>query len=315
MKTKITILLMTLCFSSVFGQVKENEILQRDIHGTPKLIKLKETQVPDDLNSIKKLLKEQFKTNSENEFIKKHESKTKNEFNSEKLQQYYKGIKVEYAIINVVSKNGKLKTINGKYVPIKNLETNPSLTEEQALQQTLNYIGANEYAWNNIEKQDLIKRLENSETATYYPKGELVIIEKDKYSENPVPVLAYKFDIYATKPFSRNYYYIDANTGVILYTNPIIKHIEGTATTRYSGQRTIETEQVNRQFGLRDNTRGNGITTYNNFNLTAHSNTHYADNDNNWTALEYNNAQNDNAALDAHWGSEMTYDYFSQTQV
>jgi Zn-dependent metalloprotease len=35
----------------------------------------------------------------------------------------------------------------------------------------------------------------------------------------------------------------------------------------------------------------------------------YIDNDNNWTASEWNNANKDNAALDAHWGAMMTYDY------
>lgn len=92
-----------------------------------------------------------------------------------------------------------------------------------------------------------------------------------------------------------------------------MRHVEGIASTRYSGQRTIETEQINGQFRLKDNTRGNGITTYNNFNQTSHTNTHYLDNDNNWSVAEYNNANRDNSALDAHWGSMMTYDYFSQT--
>ena len=77
-------------------------------------------------------------------------------------------------------------------------------------------------------------------------------------------------------------------------------------------QCVLETQQVSGQFRLKDNTRGNGITTYNNFNLTSHSNTHYADNDNNWSAIEYNNANRDNSGLDAHWGSMMTYDYFLQ---
>ena len=312
MRTRITILLMTICFSSVFGQVKENEILQRDNHGTPKLIKLKETEVSDDLSSINKLLKEQFKTNSENKFIRKRESKTENEFKSEKLQQHYKGIKVEYAIINIVSKNGKLKSVNGKYIPIKDLKTNPSINEEQALNYVLNYIGANKYAWEDTYEEALIKRLKKSETATYYPKGELVVIEKNRYSDNPIPTLAYKFDVYALKPASRQYYYVDANTGEVFYTNPIMRHVEGIASTRYSGQRTIETEQINGQFRLKDNTRGNGITTYNNFNQTSHTNTHYLDNDNNWTVAEYDNANRDNSALDAHWGSMMTYDYFSQ---
>jgi Zn-dependent metalloprotease len=33
--------------------------------------------------------------------------------------------------------------------------------------------------------------------------------------------------------------------------------------------------------------------------------------DNNWTAAEFNNTNKDNGALDAHWGAEKTYDYFS----
>jgi chitodextrinase len=36
----------------------------------------------------------------------------------------------------------------------------------------------------------------------------------------------------------------------------------------------------------------------------------FVDNDNNWTAAEWDNAEKDNAALDAHWGAQMTYDYF-----
>jgi hypothetical protein len=30
----------------------------------------------------------------------------------------------------------------------------------------------------------------------------------------------------------------------------------------------------------------------------------FTDSDNNWTATEFNNANKDNAALDAHWGAE-----------
>lgn len=40
--------------------------------------------------------------------------------------------------------------------------------------------------------------------------------------------------------------------------------------------------------------------------------TDFVDNDNNWTSAEYDNTNRDNAALDLHWGTEMTYDYFIQ---
>lgn len=62
-----------------------------------------------------------------------------------------------------------------------------------------------------------------------------------------------------------------------------------------------------------DTTRGNGIKTYNLNNSTNVANAvHFTDNDNNWTANEFNNAQKDNGALDAHWGAMMTYDYFKE---
>ncbi|NCQ03378.1 MAG: M4 family metallopeptidase, partial [Cyanobacteria bacterium] len=97
-------------------------------------------------------------------------------------------------------------------------------------------------------------------------------------------------------------------------------HVEGTAATRYSGNRTIETELNSGNFRLRDYTRGNGILTYNanhaffdaNGSLNLNGATDFTDNNNNWTATEFNNANRDNAALDAHWGAEMTYDYFLQ---
>lgn len=121
-------------------------------------------------------------------------------------------------------------------------------------------------------------------------------------------------DIYSSIPYKRNYYYINATNGEIVFENAIIKHIEGVATTRYSGTRTIQTEAEGGSFKLKDNTRGNGIITYNANNtfLSGSSSTitDFIDNDNNWTASEYDNTNKDNAALDAHWGAEMTYDYF-----
>ena len=38
----------------------------------------------------------------------------------------------------------------------------------------------------------------------------------------------------------------------------------------------------------------------------------FTDNDNNWSAAEFHNANKDDAALDAHWGAEMVYEYFKQ---
>jgi Zn-dependent metalloprotease len=62
---------------------------------------------------------------------------------------------------------------------------------------------------------------------------------------------------------------------------------------------------------LSDATRGNGVQTYNMKKRELITAVNFTDSDNNWTATELNNANKDNAALDAHWGRK-TYDYFPQ---
>ena len=161
------------------------------------------------------------------------------------------------------------------------------------------------------------------------PKGELLIFPIVKTGEIK---LAYKFDIYTIEPISRAEVYVDAHDGRVLYENPIIKHLSyttaennvkkveqfealvtGSANTKYSGLRSIQTrfDTPLGMYVLDDQTRGGGVITYNNERLVAtYQNVHFKDNDNNWTAAEFSNAFLDIAGLDAHWGAEMTYDFW-----
>lgn len=126
-------------------------------------------------------------------------------------------------------------------------------------------------------------------------------------------VLAYKFNIYAAEPLSRDYVYVNAQTGKVIQRDPVIKHAQaqGRADTRYSGTRLIKTEENAGVYRLRDSSRGKGVETYNMQGAYFYGSAiDFTDNDNNWTAAEYNNSDRDNAALDAHWGALMTYDYF-----
>ena len=321
MKAKITFLITLMTCFQLTAQVKEQEVKLRDRSGNPKLIKFKETKISNQRQSLEKFLKQQFKTSESTEFRAKSNQivkKQKNRFENQKLQQYYKGVKVEHGRLNAISKNGNLSKVVGRYVSVENLNATPSLTEEQALEFALKHINAEKYIWEDEGNEQFLKNEQNNQSATFYPKGELVIIESNPYSENTAPRLAYKFDIYALKPISRAYYYIDAFSGELLREKTILKHVEVIGQTRYSGTRTIETEQVGNQFRLRDNTRGNGISTLNanhaffdTFgNIDLSGSTEFLDNDNNWTVGEFNNVDKDNAALDAHWGAMNTYDYF-----
>ncbi|RRQ45214.1 M4 family metallopeptidase [Chryseobacterium sp. SC28] len=312
---KRKLLFTCLLFSSIFSfsQVKENEIISKDKNGSPDLINFIETKVKADDKSVNAFLKKQFEE-SDIEFKQITFNDNKNNTASEKYQQYYKGIKVEFGVQNIVSEDGFLKVANGNFISIKNLSIIPTISEGEALKFALNEIGAKEYMWKNTESEKLLKKEENNEMISYFPKGELVIIEKNLFSKNPIPRLAYKFDIYAKYPISRNYVYVDAQNGEILFKDPIIKHILGIGNTRYSGQRNFETQQLSsNQFRLREYSRGNGIETLNMNNGTNYSAaTDFIDNDNNWTSAEYNNSNYDNAAIDAHWGTQKTYDYFLQ---
>lgn len=301
-----------ICFCQSIAQVKESEIRQRNKNGHPKLIKLKETKISGDANSLQDFLKNVFDVNQNMNFTKKSSSETEKGGKVEKLQQYYKGLPVEYGIINVVSRNNELEVINGNYIQINNLNVSPRISESDALSLLLKQIDAKEYAWQDEEKEKLIKIIKNSKEATYFPSGKLVIIDKGVIGGKSKPTLAYKFDVFALVPLSRKNYYVDAHSGQLIFSDAIIKHAEGIGITRYSGQRSFETYYQNGQFVLKDMTRGNGITTYNNYGGTNHTNMHYTDSDNTWSSVEYSNSQKDNAGLDAHWGAIKTYDYFAQ---
>jgi len=145
----------------------------------------------------------------------------------------------------------------------------------------------------------------------FYPNTEIVICKNSIDIKDKTFYVAYKIDIFSKEPLSHDYVYIEAKSGNILNVLPILININGTAQTRYSGTRTISTEQNGSRYRLRDYSRGGGVETYNlNHSTSILNAVNFTDNDNNWTTSEYNNANKDDGALDAHWGSMMTYDYF-----
>ena len=240
----------------------------------------------------------------------------------ERLSQFYKEIPIVFGeIITHTDQNGFVNSINGEFYKVGDLNTTPVLSKEAAFTEALKFKPSTQYLWDEKE----------SATELNYkkPEGELVIVPLVHTGEVK---LAYKFDIYSLMPIYRDEVYVDAATGAVLYINPIIKHanesrvskidleeensniaealITGNAATRYSGSRNIETtlNTATNKYILKDTTRGNGILTYNSGKTNTYPPTNFSDNDNNW--IEYANLNKDNGALDAHWGAEMTYDFW-----
>lgn len=221
--------------------------------------------------------------------------------------QYYKNVPIKGTRYGIHFKNGEAESINGNFRTIRNLDVQPTILEEVALQKALEHIGAEQYAWESADMMEWLKINSNNIDATYYPRAELCI-----YADRNAPVLTYKFNIFALRPLSRQLIYINAHSGEVVATENQLYAIEGNAATRYSGVRKIHTERVANGYRLHDTTRGSGICTYNvsgkdNFHL---SNIEYIDSDNNWSAAEWHNTTKDDAALNFHWAAEMTFDYF-----
>ncbi|MDX8552346.1 M4 family metallopeptidase [Tenacibaculum sp. 1B UA] len=257
-------------------------------------------------------------------------------FTHEKFQQKFKGIKVEFATYTAHAKNGALMSMNGEFYDVGKVNISPKLSKAQAFRKALTHTGAEKYLW---EYPEAANEMDNYKK----PDGELLILPREVIGKKEAR-LAYKFDIFATKPLSRGYLYIDAHTGEALFYNAIIKHADkfghvgeltthakkskkaanaisaafaaGTAQTRYSGTRTIETSLSGGNYILSDT--GRKIHTRDAKNQAPGSTYPYVtnydqftDNDNNWTTAEHS-ANKDDAALDAHWGAIQTYEYFLQ---
>lgn len=336
--------LLIFCFSGNAQKISQNKTDEkRNVKKPPSLLVLDESQTYSYQN-YPQLFQELFSPTPQNSFSTSRQFQDDLGFTHQRMQQFYQGIPVEFGTVTLHVKEGMINSVSSEYYPIEEFETTPRLSNVQAFQKALSHIGAQNYMW---EYPEAAAEMDNYEK----PTGELVILPNFDSGRNAADVkdyyLAYKFDMFATNPVSRGILYIDAKDGKALFYDAIIKHaaafghigdpiatveteleycqrleefsfealVAGTAATRYSGSRTIETRLTGGNYILED--LGRSVYTRDALNQ-APGNTYpyvnnyaqFTDNDNNWTAGEHNNAAKDNAALDAHWGAMMTYDYF-----
>ncbi len=225
-----------------------------------------------------------------------------------RYQQTYKNIPIREAVFIIHVRKGKIESFNGNIFNNPNVTNSIVFSEEQAQNNAISSVNAEEYMWQNQGNELWIKNFTGKTDATYFPIPVKQIIYNSKDQSFR---FAYKFDIYASKPLSRQDVYVDAESGKILKTLNTLHtgNANGTAVTKYSGTKPIITDSVApAQFRLRETGRGNGIQTYNMLQQTNYSSAiDFTDDDNYWNNV---NPQMDEAATDAHWGAEMTYDYY-----
>lgn len=228
-----------------------------------------------------------------------------------RYQQTINGIPVEDAIYIVHEKGGKVMAQNGAWIESfpKNAARTATIGEAAALKNALQFIGASQYKWQSIDDEAFLKAETGDTKATFFPKATLVYYAgNDLKADNAR--LAFKFDIYAAEPLSRQYVYVDVQTGKVLGKKDLLQTVDqtGTAVTGYSGTQTINTTLSGGSYILRETGRGKGIQTFNMKKTTNYNKAvDFTDADNYWNNV---NTAMDQYATDAHWGAEKTYDFY-----
>ena len=259
------------------------------------------------MEKAKQLLHDSLKLTKQDDLILVSETTDDLGFTRQIYMQYYNGIKVENGIYSVNGKKGQVYYISGEFKKLQNVNIVPVLSEAEALQKTCTYIKAIKYRWQISSEESNIKIDKKDSSATYYPKGELIIC-KDVIKTDSLYRLAYKFDIFAVEPLSHQIYYTDAITGELLNTVNLImdSNTNATATSLYRGQVQITTDSYNGSYRLYETRSSNNVPihTFNANNSSTIPPTNYYEITNSSTTWP------SSSAIDAHWGMEKVYDFW-----
>lgn len=312
-KNTFIILLFFICYSAV-GQQQFNNIKGLNVEansattGLPVKVSFNEFLHLEDHQFVNWMSEEMVKSDEVSFSVFKTEYDQLG-FKHHRYQQYYRGYKIEGSMIIAHSKLNKVQSFNGEWYKDVQIANSLNLNEEQALNYALKKVNAKKYKWENADEEAHMKEALNNPGFTFKPKGELVLLPLVE-GKDMIFYYAYKFNIYAEEPLYKANVYIDALTGKVIKEQNLICTIDavGTANTKYSGTKSITTDNTGTLYRLREAGRGNGIETYNMKNTSTYSATDFTNTVNSWTITS-----SDQAATDAHWGAEMTYDYYFQT--
>lgn len=229
----------------------------------------------------------------------------------DRYQQYFQGVPVMGAEFLVHSRAGVAINANGKIVRGLNVNTIPSISGQEAIEKAVAFTAASRYMWEDEANNNMLRHITGDQSATYYPEAELMLMDRGFGTDAKAYRLVWKVNVYAEVPISYRDIFIDAQSGAVYHTlNRLLSDdVPGTAVTKYSGTQTIVTDSVAPgQYRLRESGRGSGIETYDmNTGTSYTAAVDFTDADNNWNNV---NADQDEVATDAHFGAEMTYDYY-----
>lgn len=322
MKIKLLSLVLGLCIllPNVYGQNYQGKEAERFIAGSevvrfggkssiPEFIRLKSAN-QFAASKFPTWAKKAFELDERTGFTKVRDEVDELGVQHSRYQVTNNGIPVFGSFVYTHGTNDMVSSINGK-IPVQIGSQPQAISEMEALEKAKAHVGAESYKWELQGEEDHLKWETEDPTATYFPKGELYYINPSfNYKEGDKFRLAYAFDVYAHQPVYRATVFVDAQSGEVLFENHRI-HIAdavGTAQTGYSGTKSIVADSFGGGFRLREAGRGNGVRTFDMNEGTDYGNAvDFTDGNNVWNNV---NANLDQYATDAHWGAEMTFDYY-----
>jgi Zn-dependent metalloprotease len=322
-------------------------LAQTTSFGKVPLTKISEAQQK---SSIQTILYTEIKPTKGTEFRLVKTIKDKKGIKHYTYQQYYNGIVVEFGVIKVHENNGNKLSYNGAYYNPINLQTSPSISTSQVLANAKRYMGnSNDLYW--IHDDGISSSKEATPKLLILPNRstkELNLVytiavgrSKPDSKYGILYVNAVSGEILKFKPLIYKCFELGHQ-----HEEPLLKKdnslnsinnssmlVSGTGATVFSGSQTIETTLGGAGYVLYDQTRANtgfshdvGIATKNGIATVNmnHSNTlndynnsgvitEFTDANNNWTAGNMSTDQNQ-YALDAHWGAQVVFDYWKNKQ-
>lgn len=205
-----------------------------------------------------------------------------------RMDQYHRGVPVfGEQLITHLDTRGNLLFLNGSYALLDpNLSVRPTILPDDAFELAL---------------------LDFAQEPSERPQISLKVLP----TEDGEAVLVYHVvleDIQSDSPSARTYF-INAHNGTIEWDFNSLKtaFATGTGNSLYSGTVSIGTNSTANGYELVDPSRGSMYTT-NMKNSTSGNGTTFTDADNEWG----NSTSSDSATagVDAHFGAEMTWDYY-----
>ena len=294
---KLTLAVLACCIGiATFAQdirTRENRIIPVYQH-------LKKTvEQPLSSNEFFSYVKAKYGLGSDVSFILKRADKDQIGMVHERYAQLYNGHPVQGGTIILHLRNNQVETFNGDAFRVSNPSAVAVLSASSAFTKALENFPATQYAW---------QAASFGRKPYTAPQGELVWAPEKGDVKSAKFVLAWKFDMYALKPLKKAFVYIDATDGHLVWQQNSLMdvRVNATAYTKYSGARQMVTESPGAGiYNLGDNSRGNGIFTYDMAHTTNNA-IEFVNNNTVW----HDTAGSHGAEYDAHWGLQRVYDFY-----